>query len=310
MDALEEIGRDVSSWKQTLQRASESDKLCISFTEAWMKFLDTPLKKTKYGKAVGNILNQPACAYHAIAYRDWTAVNEAVDEITVLMPCGGMSSEDSVIVWQYIDELNELAHKVNNKEPIKVPTSSEISANIEQRRRNNSASSSNMIAPSKGPVLRTGIVEIWQELCKLRNVTESMDEEKVMQTFQMLADEIIVNRTVADLCSARQTAGQERILRELPSLGQTPFDEEHWQLVNKAFALATMHNSIPAPMMQGIEQMAHELVNDMNDGKVSFAGLNMESIGQRVLAVVSTDDMNLFANNLEKILPAMRNASN
>ena len=311
LEALEENGNDVCVWKQNLQKANEDDTTRIAFVQSWMQSLDTPLKKTKYAKAVQNILNQAPCVYHAIAYRDSSAVNEANVDMGALMNHNTLSQEDSAIVWQYIDELNELAHKVFKREPVRVPTNSEISSNIEQRRRRNAvATNNNLVTPSTEPVLRTGIVEIWQELCKLRNVTDKVDEEHVLNTFQTLADKVVVDRTVSDLCSARQTAGQERIVCELPCLGNDPFDEEHWQLVNKAFALATMHNSIPAPMMQGIEKMAHELVNDMNDGKMSFAGLNMESIGQRVLAGVSTDDMNVFANNLEKILPAMRNASN
>ena len=68
-----------------------------------------------------------------------------------------------------------------------------------------------------------------------------------------------------------------------------------------------MNGNIPAPMMRGIEKVANELVSDIHSGKASLETLNVESIGQKVLASVGTDDMNSFAKNLDKILPSMRN---
>ena len=70
-------------------------------------------------------------------------------------------------------------------------------------------------------------------------------------------------------------------------------------------ALHTMEASIPTDMMHGIESVANQLVQDIASGKASMDSLDVESIGQKVLSGVSRRDVQAFATNIDKILPAI-----
>ena len=67
-----------------------------------------------------------------------------------------------------------------------------------------------------------------------------------------------------------------------------------------------MKNAIPSNMMSGIERVASSLVRDINSGKMDFASLDVEKIGEQVLQGVGEGDVNDFANSLDKILPALQ----
>ena len=61
----------------------------------------------------------------------------------------------------------------------------------------------------------------------------------------------------------------------------------------------------PLNMMNGIENVANKLVSEIASGKTSLENLNIEQIGQQVLSGVNPEEMTQFANNMDKILPAI-----
>jgi hypothetical protein len=111
---------------------------------------------------------------------------------------------------------------------------------------------------------------------------------------------------VGELCRARDVRGFDAIVKHFIYLGASPPSNEEWTLVNKALSLSTMNGNIPAPMMRGIERVANDLVSDISAGRATLGTLDVESIGQRVLASVGPEDMSAFAKNVDKILPSIR----
>ena len=117
--------------------------------------------------------------------------------------------------------------------------------------------------------------------------------------FWQFVHEAIQLITAETTCEAMRT--------NFPELGtKDEYSEESLSLARRIGSLCTMKNAIPTNMMNGIEKVASTLVRDINNGKVDFASLDVESIGEQVLNGVGEGDVNDFANNLEKILPALQ----
>ena len=66
-----------------------------------------------------------------------------------------------------------------------------------------------------------------------------------------------------------------------------------------------MEAAIPPNMLRGIEGVASRLAQDIVAGKADLGSLDIEALGQQVLAGVDTADVDSFADNLDKILPAL-----
>jgi hypothetical protein len=257
--------------------------------EKWCAGMQTPLKKAKYAKAVQSITGSPATVYHAFAYRDMDAADasfEALQSLALPEKVKSMDADTRAVFWQYLDELNK--HAVRT--PPEVPTSEAIAADIARRRAQSQGG---------GPVLHHGVAEVWTQLCgcapsrdDLADVASAKEEE---------GDE----KSIADLCRARDPRGPERLAQHFPEL-KVPLTDEQWSLLDKALGLACMEHAIPKPMMGAIENVASQLVKDLTSGKADLANLDLEAIGQQVLTKVSPDEMSSFASNLDKILPALQ----
>ena len=113
--------------------------------------------------------------------------------------------------------------------------------------------------------------------------------------------------TYSDVCSSRSDEAVSLLTKDFPYLGTEPFTDSHWQLVDKCISLSTIQTHIPSHMMTGIENVAGELMSDLTSGKMSLGNLDVESIGKKVLSSVSKEDINSFAQNIDKISSAMRN---
>ena len=58
--------------------------------------------------------------------------------------------------------------------------------------------------------------------------------------------------------------------------------------------------------MRGIETMAQKLMSDMGSSGTDLSGLNPQTIGEEVLSSVSKEDVQAFAQNIDKLLPAIQ----
>lgn len=286
--------------------------------EAWCENMAEPLKKgsAKYMKAVESITGAPACIYHAFTYRDTTAMYASTSSPSLLrldlhtkMESTEWDESSKKICWEYLDELNKIAYDAIDPASQwatvpKVPTRDEIQNDI-MRRKAAGTSSSN-----SGSTVSQGIAETFQKLCSLRGVTISCDADTIVDLITKASSHRIPDQEqdVGNLCRCHDPAGFFALLKHAfpdTDWGSDPPSDEEWDVLNKCIGLSSMRSAIPVPMMSGIETVANKIVNDIASGNADFNNLDVESIGQQVLSSVSTDEMNAFANNLDKILPAL-----
>ena len=251
----------------------------------WLHTMESSLSKgsAKYAKAVQHITGKPAVVYHAIAYHDAVAANASSDYFEALDFPGKLKTMDTASAncfWGYMDDLNAYCFAALRRTPPAVPTAAEISANIAQRK--NKASDT--------PVLRQSVNDLWRTLCKECNA-----DAPPPSTFPPRFEE---------RCRERDASVWEEVWKGSSSPEGAP-TEAQWDLLQRISALTTVESAIPQDMMAGIESVANKLVMDMQQGKTDLGSLDVEAIGQQVLSQVSQDEIASFANNMDKILPAL-----
>lgn len=269
----------------------------------WHACVSSPLRKqhARYVRAIASITGTDACVYHAIAYKDGDALDASEKS-----PLGSLSlstcrthvtsTDDVALLWQYLNELSTIAYRwVGSAQP-SVPTPEAIAEDIEMRRRR-SRESTTALAPVPSPAscgLVAGIEDLWLQLTTPRGVTQKLDDAGCEQLRQLLTAETLTSDTVLSA------------FPELASSG--PLTQEEFQLIERMRHLHTMNDAIPSDMMRGIENVANQLVRDINSGRCDLATLDIERIGQQVIQGVSDEDMGTFATNLDKIIPALQQA--
>lgn len=305
-----EATKDWSLWFNNVLTGDEAKmKKCV---EQWVDAMEEPLQKTKYSKAVQSITKKPVMVYHAIIYRDIDSADNSSTyfrelELPKKLRDERMNGENAYckdIFWEYFKELNTSAYAATRRVAPRVPTSEEITEDIKKRK--NVGSKDAPSNDSNGPVLQQGIYEVWDKLCAFRKAA-AIHPPDLVASLHKLGLQTHEGRTVCEACKERVETVQSILVAEFPYLNETPaFSETEWTLIDKAFAMSTMQNAIPVPMMRGIEDVATKLVKDISEGRADLNSLNVEAIGQQVLSGVSKEEMSSFANNLDQIIPALQ----
>lgn len=303
----------VSRWKVE-HAATETRK--EEAVQRWIAELSHPLQRgtARYIRAIKSITGQVGTMYHALVYHDAQAIAGCSDLFRSMDLTGKLNSMEAqhvVIFWQYMEEMSRTAYASARQTPPNVPTAAEISADIIARKGRTSDSK---------PALQTGLLEMWHKLCEMRGVECPDKFESVVSKLSTLSAVVEGGgeTTVADVGNAGDGEAEGRntsppasqavaaVLEAFPYLTDKQFSIDEWTLLGKCVSLATMHSNIPAPMMQGIENVANQLVADISSGRADLASLDINDIGKRVLSGVSQSDMSTFAQNIDKILPAVR----
>ena len=260
--------------------------------QAWVDALTMPLVRgsAKYRTAVTSIISSPAVAYHALKYRDAGSMEEASGLFKGML-VGRCADAAGDAFWEYLDEMTEYAFRAARQTVPRVPGPDEIASDIAKRKRDKQR--------EPEAVLNQGAYDI---LCGLYHSRQATPPDNA--TFN---EKMLVLMREHELTSDRCKAGdcEAQILEQFGELG--PLQSSDWEQLTKMFALSTMENAIPGKMMKGIEEVAAQLVSDITSGKAAMNSLNIEDIGQRVLSNVSSSDVDAFAHNIDKILPAINN---
>lgn len=265
------------------------------FVTRWSEELFTPLVKgcAKYSKAVTSITSCSACVYHAVQYKDAQACDASfsiMGSLNLERKTATMGDVERSLVWEYLDELSRLALKSTRSKPPVVPTSEDIAQNIAKRKSERQADD------PKATTLHSGVNDLWNDFCATRGAKIPDDVDRDVATI------LVTHNITTDTCKNRD----EAVVRNaFPYLGDAPFTSEEWKALEQIVALVTMKGAIPSNMMRGIETMAHKLMNDMGSGAVDLSSLDVQNIGQEVLSNVSKEEVNAFAQNIDKLLPAI-----
>ena len=268
----------------------------------WLQMCQMPLKKgsAKYMKAVQSITDCAPCIYHSVAYRDIDAILFTYEAFLKPLPIKEWATTESMteeglgIFWECMDELCTHSYTFKRTDPPVVPTPAQLESDIRRRK-----------GTTARPQLQTGMMEAWQVFSKMRgsNHTETDDLPAKMKSF-------LSDRTdMLSLCNNREESILlPCLLKYFPYVGSESLTDEQWEQLGRILSFTTMESAIPKGMMQGIEDVASNIVAGMGPGGIPAVGaMDMQSIAKKVLQGVSPKDMSTFTSNLDKIIPALQN---
>lgn len=285
---------ELKQWCDSLTTGLDTDgEEGIEFLRRLATYLNTsvPHKMVKYDRAILSITGNPLNVYQVLMYKDIGTVANVFPRLQGLQmgeKVKTLSNEDLGMFWQFVHEAIQLVFRATQTVPPIVPTTQQIAEDIERRRRQRDQMHN---TNTPGMSVADGVDELWKELCHTRNVSPTS-----------LTDALI-ERIVRHISG--ETSGEE-MCHNFPELGTNEYSDESLAIAHRIGGLCTMKNAIPSNMMSGIERVASSLVRDINSGKMDFASLDVEKIGEQVLQGVGEGDVNDFANSLDKILPALQ----
>ena len=290
----------IAHWRQTFTTPGVlGDEL-----SKHVKQLETPLLKgVKYGRAVQSITGSPATTFHALSYKDLQAGEAAcpdifggIDFFKKLAAPNVWNAESRNILWKYVDEINKKAYQGSECAMPVIPSVSEISDNIQQRRKMTTgpsrAASSNMDS-----VL---LVQL-KELYKLRGVQTMFSDEDLSQMATAMYESVKTQEW-----KKWRTSDDEAIntcTSHLHDFGTQPIDEAQLSCLKRILEMSSLHSAIPSPLLQNMEAMAQNLVENVQTGKMSLDDIDFEDIGNKVLSGMSQEDVNELTKNFNSIFP-------
>lgn len=251
-----------------------------------------PYKMVKYDRAVSCITGSPLNVYQIVVYRELEVLSTLFPQFACLelkMKIATLPLVDQNMFWQFVHEAMNLTLRAMTVVPPTVPTPDEIGANIERRRRQKEEISST-ITKDDSDTLPYGVDELWKELCLTRNVT-------------CVPIDVSIKQKILSLSSR---PSQKTMISTFDALGTHDYTEEPLAIADRMVNLCMIKKTMPRNMMNGIEQMASSLVNDLNNGTASMDSLNIEEIGKKVMNNIDETEMSQFANNLDRILPIIQ----
>lgn len=303
--------KDLILWGKTLILGddSEEEKGIINWHNAMLE----PLKKTKYSKAVERITGSPPTVYHAVTYKDYESMavsssSQSLKRLKILekMNDPSFTDEKKELFWKYMKRLNKYAEEFVEKEFPKVPTREEISENIKKNKQVDTGSSQ--------PSMIKGFHTSLSAFCEMRdckNVYDLSSETELSKMFSSwveISKKEVEEKTISSMCKERVEDIIPHLEEKFPEINwKDPMTESQWNVLIKIFSFCDVGEAIPSQMMGRIENMASKLANEIMSGQKNMASMDLQSIGEEVLSQCNPNDMNHFANNIDKILPAINN---
>ena len=253
-----------------------------------------PYKMVKYDRAVSCITGSPLNVYQIVVYRELEVLSKLFPQFACLQMKSKIEAlplVDQNMFWQFVHEAMNLTLRAMTVVPPTVPTPDEIGANIERRRRQKEEMTSNSTSTNETlDTLPYGVDELWKELCLTRNVPCVPIDTSIKQK----------------LISLNSQSSSQMMISTFSVLGTHEYIEESLAIADRMINLCMIKKTMPRNMMNGIEQMASSLVNDLNNGTMSMDSLNIEEIGKKVMNNVDESEMSHLANNLDRILPIIQ----
>ena len=279
----------------------------------WYNAMLEPLKKTKYSKAVERITGSPPTIYHAVIYKDHESMASSSSSqslkrlnISEKMNDPSFTDEKKELFWKYMNRLNKYAEEFVEKDFPKVPTREEISENIKKNKQGDVGTTQ----PSMIKGFNTSL-SVFCEMRNCKNVYDLSSDNETSKMFNKWVDvskQEIGGKTISTLCKERKEEIIPKLAEEFPEIDwKEPVNEGQWGVLVKLFSFCDVGEAIPSQMMGKIENMASKLASDIMSGKKDMASMDLQSIGEEVLSQCNSSDMSRFADNIDKILPAINN---
>lgn len=281
----------------------------------WYASMLEPLKKTRYSKAVERITGFPPCVYHAVQYKDhesmlFSSTSKTLKRLNIMekMSDPSFTDENKELFWKYLNELNKNAVEFVGNEFPQVPTREEIAENILNKQKAGDSGTSQQSSMIKG--FSTAL----SAFCEMRGCKNAYDLSNENETSKQFSRWVSVSSMemgeskVGELCKTKDCKIIEVLEKEFTELEwKEPVEENQWTVLIRLFSFCQVGSAIPSQMMGNIESMANKLAGEIMSGKKDLASMDLQAIGEEVLSKCNPNDMNHFANNIDKILPAINN---
>lgn len=255
--------------------------------------LRTPLVKgaARYGKAVQSLTDAPATVYHALRYRDLSAVIKTCDDLVAPEVAQALPRADDATqrsFWECVDELDRLAYAVDGATPPAVPDTSAIAADINRRKGARKQNQEN----HDGVSFDDGRAELWKAVCDARGVP------------------VVDDGAWSDYVRCHDGVDGATLLEEVPVLGTEPWTPEQLEHAERCAAFWRVSSMVPKDMMRGIERVAGKIIGGMEgmgaDGGMDSLDLNaIRDLGREAFKGVGQSDVHSLMANMDSLLPAI-----
>lgn len=293
------------------------DKMNESLDD-WHTHLTTPLnsKKTKYAKAVERLTGR-AIVFHAMAYRDVDAINNSLTSgiatrIGLFEKWNNERFTESTkeVMWNLLEMMNRECYKAKEVDLPNVPSRAEIQENIKLARSKTAAPPQDQQGAS---AMLSAFRDDMNALCDLWKIDAVVPQNeasvrKWMDRWSEFTAKEINQKPIRAHCVDRNAEVVLAAMREhFPELEKvTAMPGDAWANLTRLNDVSAVVNSVPAGMMCQIENMASKLAQDLQNGTINMANVNLSQIGEQVLANCSQSEMSDFAGSIEKLMPVVQ----
>jgi hypothetical protein len=274
---------------------------------AWCTALDAPLdvRTTKYAKAVKRLLGDAATLHCAIEYRDANALAD-------VFAAWSLTDRSSAHFWPGIATLARHAlAAVGSEPPPRAPTRDEIARNIDEHRRVTATGGDGTVSVARA--FRSSMIALADAMghVPLRarvNALEDDDARAMCAEWGAGVDAELERAIRArDGAACAKAAWPVLCDDEAATLRAKlkQSDAPSWVALEGLVSFSSVSQHVPTEMMQTIEKTAQSLARDISRGKASIDTLDLEKLGQSVLANCSQTDVDALSGNLQQLLPAI-----
>lgn len=295
--------------------------------EQWHRCMSAEMPKTKYSKALERILKVAPSRYLACEYKDAAAAfpdgADALLREDLAKQVSDMDEETRSAFWQCVAELNRTACICAEHSPQRPPTRDEIQENIKKHRQTREAPAPR--SQSMAQALAGALAELADMLTKVdkegaralrSHVTQTNPQQLTDAWVGMLNESPEFEAACRAADAAALTAAGWGALppasRDVIKAGMA--DPELAKALctglDKINGLCRVQEHIPKNMMSQIEKYAMRLADDINQGKCDLASMDLQQIGQDVLANCDSMDAGALAENVHQLIPSLQSLSN
>ncbi len=281
----------------------------------WLSHMKTPLPKSKqvrYNKALERILGSPGSLFHACAYRDvigLTSNNDMIKQLNMQTILETYDDTQKATFWKYIDKLNICAMESTGESLPHVPTRQEIHDNIKSKKNEGS----HIEQPSMSSAFQQSLLKLEKEF-NINMEWNSADENQIsdlMTKWHQFTKETINDISIIQLCNDNDNVVVEKLMYYFPNIPwPNTLSKSQWDIIVQLNSYSSVGKHIPVRMMGRIENMASKIADEIVSGKRDLQSMDLNDIGQQVLAGCNTEDMNSFAENIDQLLPAIQGFQN
>ena len=272
--------------------------------DKWHALMSRPVPKgIKYAKALQRILGHPATLYTVVEYKDVSLFLDEQFASAVIAPLDNDG-------WRALQAANRVAACALKHDLDRVPTRDEIQKNIQTTKQTRKGPDVGSVSQAC-KIAYSGIGECLHDAAAaaVAERASSMEDSDIITAWSQMLQK---QPDFAEACGRRSpppaeswTAIPETARHELYGILANASDATAWSHIDHLNGYTNISKNIPSGVMSRIESMATKLAGGLQDGSVKMEALNLQSIGEQVLAGCDSSDLSQLTGNIHELLPVL-----